>query len=222
MGPKQLSLFAFALLIAMLTALSPGLQSRPAGSSSPSSSPRILAFRPAINDHVGTHVMDSASETDSGADIAESFVAQERRHRAAAAFHDGILLLHANSRLDSFADGFRQDPFFYYFTGLENTVGAVLAIDGKLNESWLFLPSEPPFSRIGLQPEVKPGPEAAQRLGMEHVVDWTQLQQYFVSHAGEAVPLYYAADPDAYPELPSNLFSPKSGGAPTWRSIFGG
>jgi len=151
--------------------------------------------------------------------MAESVVARERRHRAAAAFHDGILLLHANSRLDSSADGFRQDPFFYYFTGLENTAEALLAIDGKLNESWLFLPSEPPFLTIGLQPEVNPGPEAAQRLGMEHVVDWTQLQQYFASHSGEAVPLYYAADEAAYPELPSNLFSAKSGGAPTWLQV---
>ena len=34
-----------------------------------------------------------------------------------------------------------RTPFFYYFTGLGNTVGAVLAIDGRSGESWLFLPS---------------------------------------------------------------------------------
>src|SRR5271168_5666579 len=94
----------------------------------------------------------------------ENTVARERRQRAAAAFRDGILLLHANSELDLTADGFRQDPLFYYFTGLGNTVGAVLAIDGKSGESWLFLPSEPPFLRAGLQPEVQPGPDAVKRL----------------------------------------------------------
>ena len=67
----------------------------------------------------------------------EIAVVHERRQRAAAAFRDGILLFHASSELDVTADGFRQDPFFYYFTGLGNTVGALLAIDGISGESWL-------------------------------------------------------------------------------------
>ena len=58
----------------------------------------------------------------------QNTVVHERRQRAAAAFRDGILLFHASSELDLTADGFRQEPFFYYFTGLGNTVGAVLAI----------------------------------------------------------------------------------------------
>jgi len=69
----------------------------------------------------------------------ENGIARERRQRAAAAFHDGILLFHASSELNITADGFRQDPFFHYFTGLGNTVGAIFAIDGKAGESWLFL-----------------------------------------------------------------------------------
>jgi hypothetical protein len=36
-----------------------------------------------------------------------------RRRRAASAFHDGILIVHALSRLDIAADGYRQDPYFY-------------------------------------------------------------------------------------------------------------
>ena len=102
----------------------------------------------------------------------------EPRSKAAAEFHDGILLLHANSELSTSADGFRQDPFFYYFTGLENTVGAVLAIDGKSNESWLFLPSHPPFLRDGLQPEVRPGAGAEKRMALRHVVDWSELREF--------------------------------------------
>ena len=70
--------------------------------------------------------------------VAQSADFAERRQRAANEFHDGILLLHASSELNASADGFHQDPYFYYFTGLENTVGALLAIDGKSNESWLF------------------------------------------------------------------------------------
>jgi hypothetical protein len=48
----------------------------------------------------------------------------------------------------------------------------LFAIDGKSGESWLFLPSKPPFAKSGLQPEVAPGAEAVKQLGIEHVVDW--------------------------------------------------
>ena len=149
----------------------------------------------------------------------ENSVVRERRQRAAAAFHDGILLLHARSELDITADGFRQDPFFYYFTGLENTVGAVLAIDGKSGESWLFLPSNPPFLRFGLQPEVQPGPEAAKRLGIEHVVGWSELEGFLAARAGQAPPLYYGDEESRFAELPANLLSPKSPHAPLWLQI---
>src|SRR5271169_485227 len=149
----------------------------------------------------------------------QNTVVHERRQRAAAAFRDGILLFHASSELDLTADGFRQDPLFYYFTGFGNTVGAVLAIDGKSGESWLFLPSESPFLKSGLQPEVKPGPDAAKQLGIEHVVNWTELQEFFASRAGQAPPLYYANDFAKFTELPRNLLVPKSPGAPLWLQI---
>jgi Xaa-Pro aminopeptidase len=150
---------------------------------------------------------------------AENTVVHERRQRAAAAFRDGILLLHASSELSLSSDGFRQDPIFYYFTGLGNTVGAMLAIDGRAGESWLFLPSKPPFAEIGLQPEVRPGPEAAKRLAMEHVVDWSELEVFLASHVSQAPPLFYGDDPSKFYELPANLLSPKSPGAPIWLQI---
>jgi hypothetical protein len=104
-----------------------------------------------------------------------------RRTRTASAFHDGILLVHALSRLDIAADGYRQDPYFYYLTGLENTVGALLAIDGKSGESWLFLPDHPPFQKRGLQPEALPGADAAKRLGIHHVIDWSELDGFLIA-----------------------------------------
>lgn len=149
----------------------------------------------------------------------ESAVVRERRQRAAAAFKDGILLLHASSALEDTADGFRQDPFFYYFTGLGNTVGALLAIDGTSGESWLFLPSKPPYLKSSLQPEVEPGSESAARLGIEHVVDWTDLERFLGSHPNRALPLYYADDLSKFEDLPPNLLGPGSSQAPTWLQI---
>lgn len=149
----------------------------------------------------------------------ENTVLRERRQRAAAAFSDGILLLHANSALDITADGFRQDPYFYYFTGLENTVAGILAIDAKAGDTWLFLPSHPPFLRSGLKPEVQPGAETAKRIGIEHVVDWSEMEQFFAAKVGQSLPLYYAKDLSRFDDLPANLLSLKSAQAPTWLQI---
>ena len=149
----------------------------------------------------------------------ENTVVRERRQRAGRCVPRRDSLASRQFQLDLTADGFRQDPFFYYFTGLGNTVGAVLAIDGRSGESWLFLPSNPPFYRIGLQPEVQPGPEAAKRLGMEHVVDWSELEGFLASHAGQASPLYYGDELSRVAELSANLLSPKSPRAPIWLQI---
>src|SRR5208282_2640885 len=142
-------------------------------------------------------------------------VGVERRQRAATALDDGILLLHAKSTLDFDADGFRQEPFFYYFTGLENTVGAVLAIDGRTGESWLFLPPKGP-SRGGLALEAQPGAEAAKLLGFEHVVDWSEMETFFSGRAAQASVLYFGEAEFGTPELPSNLLSSRSPAAPIW------
>jgi Xaa-Pro aminopeptidase len=139
-----------------------------------------------------------------------------RRKRAASAFHDGILIVHALSRLDIAADGYRQDPYFYYLTGLENTVGALLAIDGKSAESWLFLPDHPPFQKGGLQPEVLPGADAAKRLSIHHVMDWSELDGFLSREAESAPRIYYADDASGYSELPANMLSAKAPKAPLW------
>src|SRR5215467_7908705 len=136
---------------------------------------------------------------------ADANVFRERRGRVMAAFADGIVMFHANSITAITADGFRQDPYFYYFTGLQNTVGALLAIDGKSTESWLFLPNESPFADSGLLPEARPGPETAKQLGIEHVLAWQELSTFLASRSGSARPLYYANDFTKFAELPPNV-----------------
>ncbi len=144
---------------------------------------------------------------------------RDRRQRAAATFHDGILLVHAKSAIEFNAAGFHQDPIFYYFTGIENTIGAVLAIDGKSGESWLFLPANPPYVRLGLQPEALPEPDAAKRLGIEHVVDWTELESFLAQRAGSPTPVYYAAVPYTFAEMPKSLSSRTAPDAPAWLNL---
>src|SRR6202035_5126306 len=68
---------------------------------------------------------------------------QARRHNAMEKIPDGIVLLHSTSGFKHWDEfGLHQDPNFYYFTGLPNALGAVLAIDGTSKESWLFLPKQ--------------------------------------------------------------------------------
>jgi Xaa-Pro aminopeptidase len=143
---------------------------------------------------------------------------RERRQRAAAAFPDGILLVHANVPGDDTEDGFRQDPIFYYLTGLENTFNAVLAIDGQSGESWLFLPpSTPfPFPLMGLKPEVVPGSDAAKQLGIEHVADWSELQDFLAKRAASPTRLYFAPGVSSGLDLPENLTGQKTPDLPLW------
>jgi Xaa-Pro aminopeptidase len=144
---------------------------------------------------------------------------RERRQHAATAFHDGILLVHALSRLDITADGYRQDPYFYYLTGLENSIGSILAIEGKSGESWLFLPSQPPFTKSGLKPQVRPGSEAAKQWGIDQVVDWSELESFLAARARSPLPIYYANDISGFDEVPANLLSPKNPKAPLWVQV---
>jgi Xaa-Pro aminopeptidase len=140
---------------------------------------------------------------------------KSRRRRAADSFSDGILMVHATSALDLAADGFRQDAVFYYLTGLENTVGAFLAIDGRSRESWLFLPTRPPYSQ-SFPPEGVAGSDATKRAGIEHVVDWSELESFLAKRGGSPIPLYYVPQSLSVGELPPNLSAPNPPRAPLW------
>jgi len=96
-----------------------------------------------------------------------------RRQRAMARLDDGILLLHARSGPKAEDQPrFNQDASFFYFTGLSAAPGAVLALDGRRDEAWLFVaPAPMSFGRRveGLAPE--PGEASARRLRLTGVAD---------------------------------------------------
>jgi Xaa-Pro aminopeptidase len=151
-----------------------------------------------------------------GADTGEL---QSRRQRAAAEFGDGILIVHAKSVPDESGDGFRQDPAFYYFTGLENTVGAILAIDGRSHESWLFARPPTPNEAFLAGPmgplKGSPGSDAVRRAGIEHVVDWSELANFLEKYRTATTTLYYQTVKYSRPELPPNIIG-DTPDAPSW------
>jgi len=134
---------------------------------------------------------------------------KERRQRASKAFSDGILLLHSKTTTNDPDDGYREEPAFYYLTGLENSPGAILAIDGKNGDSWLFLDPK----RSG---EVQPGAEAAGRLGLEHVVDWKELNGFLARRIATGTVIYFEPESAMMPE---DLSSGKDARMPSWVQV---
>ena len=123
---------------------------------------------------VALAVQDAAQESLSARDD----VHRVRRERAMQAAADSILLVRARtSVMTGYESGLRQDAAFYYLTGLGNAVSALLALDARRHESWLFVPDSgrlPGFGAAIRAPYgyVVPGVETATRLGIEHVVLW--------------------------------------------------
>ena len=63
-----------------------------------------------------------------------------RRAAAMARAGNGLWLIRAVPTGVIHEHGLRQDPLFFYLTGLENAVGAVLVLDADRRESRLFVP----------------------------------------------------------------------------------
>src|ERR1700693_1452178 len=150
----------------------------------------------------------------SGTRAADRDELMQRRARAAKQFADGVLLLHAKSEIDSASDGYRVEPAFYYLSGMENLPGALLAIDGKKGESWLFVNSDKYFKALGA--DVVVGRDAQQELGIAHVVDWTELESFLAERARAGGKIYYQR---SAPELPANLATLKDNRAPAWIQV---
>ena len=136
-----------------------------------------------------------------------------RRQKVMGRLGDGILLLHARSSFASqdqlISHGFHQDPTFYYYTGLANVVGAILALDGPAKESYLFVPSTL-SGTVGVlrNPFVAIGRDTASQLLMNHVLDWKEFPSYIERRiVAEPKVVVYTDDLGAFmfpPSLDSN------------------
>src|SRR5262249_54879009 len=108
-------------------------------------------------------------------------------------------------------DSYREDAAFYYLTGLENSPGAILAIDGlaiggKNGDSWLFLDSK----RSG---DVQPGAEAARKLEIQYVADWKEVNGFLGQRIARGAAIYFEPGPTM---LPEDLSASKDGRMPAW------
>ncbi|NNE36380.1 MAG: aminopeptidase P family protein, partial [Rhodothermales bacterium] len=92
--------------------------------------------------------------------------------------------IHARPDIKRYREsGFHQDLNFFYFTGIQNLTNAILAVDGNLKESWLFVPTgvEGLQQLAGTTISDDAGEAFAaigRATGIEHVVSWDRFQEY--------------------------------------------
>lgn len=144
---------------------------------------------------------------------------ERRRARLMDALPDGITLIHARSGpKEEDQPSFIQDASFYYFTGLENHPGAVLAVDGPRRASLLFVP--PPPSSFGYPVPglvLEPSAEAARRLGVFAVLPWDDLDPWLRQRLTADVTLYLDESRRPEPTGAPPGFRPVAGPRTLWR-----
>ena len=107
-----------------------------------------------------------------------------RRDRLMQAAPDALILVRSRSTIMAENEtGFRQNAQFYYLTGLENAIGALLVMDSRRHESRLFVPASGQLPRIGslMRPPyayVESGPATAGRLGLDQLANWVEFAPF--------------------------------------------
>lgn len=106
---------------------------------------------------------------------------------------------------------FKQDPTFFYLTGVE-LPNAVLMLE-KTRET-LFLPARRPNIEVWTGPKFGPGPDTARELGFEHVLD-CEYSEVVIDARRRPVPGYQSRLADALASggaLHAMLPAPSAGG----------
>src|SRR5688572_11735203 len=143
----------------------------------------LLLLAPDASDAVAQDRLSTAS-AQRPPQLTTSATFRERRDRAMRAAPNALLLVRSRSSvMAENEDGFRQNAAFYYLTGLNNAVGALLVMDSKRHETWLFVPASGQLPRIGslMYPPyayVESGQASADRLGLDHVLVWDEFAPF--------------------------------------------
>jgi len=127
-----------------------------------------------------------------------------RRAALMARLDDGIFLVHSRWALKPWPEpGQRQDPTFYYFTGLERQIGGTLVLDARNGETILFVSgSAGGMDSYGIR--VTPGAESARTLALTDVRTWDQLVPYIDARVAEdaTLALYVEGQTTGFPPPP--------------------
>ncbi len=100
----------------------------------------------------------------------------KRRENLMNKVGDGLIILFGEA-MDQPAAHFRQDNDFFYFTGIEDK-NAILVLNGKTKESFLFLPHQTAREEIMEGPNWLKMEKNAERLGLTRVMELSEFEEY--------------------------------------------
>ena len=102
-----------------------------------------------------------------------------RRARAYALLGDGLLIVQSRwSRAAATQAGFDQDPTFFYFTGADHALGAVLVLDGATRRAEVFIALARARATEGMVFGPPPGGVAALAARVDGLHDWAEFSSY--------------------------------------------
>ena len=113
--------------------------------------------------------------------------------------------------------GFVQTPDFYYLTGLDDIIGAILVVDGGASTSTLYVSPPNPLLTRG---QIAPGQESAARLNLSAVEPIASLESSLRTRFGRARTTAYVAPTDARTAVAAPL--PVADTVSRWRAWLGG
>lgn len=100
----------------------------------------------------------------------------QRLARAYSQLGNGLLIIRSRWAPAGPTDAaFDQDPSFFYFTGDERLLGAVLVIDGGTRRAELFLPDLLPFLRFVAPSQTGPAALSPSSVHVDHVSGWNDF-----------------------------------------------
>jgi Xaa-Pro aminopeptidase len=124
----------------------------------------------------------SAAQTAPSADAARYAA---RRERAYDRLGPNVLVVQSRWRPAQENDAaFDQDPTFFYYTGDERLIGALLVLDGATRRAEVFLPNTPPRGLAGLS-QAGLGVDRAASLHVSSVSGWTEFEPYVEKRLAE-------------------------------------
>ncbi|HWH04751.1 MAG TPA: aminopeptidase P N-terminal domain-containing protein [Gemmatimonadales bacterium] len=103
----------------------------------------------------------------------------QRLARAYSRLGNDLLIIRSRWALAGATDAaFDQEPSFFYFTGDERLLGAVLVIDGATRRAELFVPNLPPPLRLFAPSQAGPAGLSPSSVHVDHVSDWNAFASY--------------------------------------------
>src|SRR5512141_1004134 len=123
----------------------------------------------------------------------EEFAA--RRARVMERIGDGVAIVQGAAEYPAYVK-FRQNNPFFYLTGVE-VPRAILAIDGRVKRSTLFLLPRDERAERSEGPVLSPGQDAARLTGIESVMPRDDFAQALAGFAREGRTLFLPSRPEA-------------------------